>query len=171
MICSRNYKFNNMKKILFFSLITVASFTSCEKEEMKFDIKNDARLAEELRLNPDTIKIDSIDLTLSTSLYRDFMPISEENGRKMACINNLTVSKNASILNQITLKRQYLINGNEIWTASYNKVEKTNNSITGTVINGPKWGPNINVDVVSEFEMNGNIYKILAKSQLITRTD
>ncbi|MGB0998843.1 MAG: hypothetical protein ACPGVE_00735, partial [Flavobacteriales bacterium] len=85
--------------------------------------------------------------------------------------NKLTEVSGIAISNSIQLKKQYVIKGNEIWTADYSKI-KTNLEfiIEGFVEDGPKWGPDIEVDVVCEFETNGITYRIMAKSQNIDKT-
>lgn len=151
--------------------MSAVGLSSCGKEKIEGKIRNDAKFAAELRLSPENIAIGNNNLILATYLYRDFMPIAEENGSKMICINKLTEVDSIPILGTIILKKQYLIRDNEIWTADYIEIRKNTVFITeGVVRDGPKWGPNIEVDVVCEFENSGTIYRILAKSQLIKKT-
>lgn len=162
-----------MKNLIVIILSLFVGLTSCEKVvTIDSKIKNDPKLAEELRATPTNITIGNNSLILTTYLWRDFMPIAEENGSKMICVNKLTEINNSPILNTITFKRQYVINGNEIWIEDYSEIRKdVDHILEGIVRNGPKWGPNIKVDVVCEFENLGKIYRIIAKSQLINRTD
>lgn len=160
-----------MKNILL-TLIAFIGLSSCKKDTIENNIKNDPKFATELQLSPESVKLDDHNLVLTPYLWRDFMPISEEDGNKMVCSNKLTESNGMTIPNTIVLKKQYLIKDNDIWTANYNEVRRTTAFIVeGIVRNGPKWGPNIRVDVVCEFEVNGKTYRILAESQLINRTD
>lgn len=100
------------------------------------------------------------------------MPIAEENGSEMICVNKLTEVDGIPILNTITLKKQYVIKGNEIWTADYSEINNNIDFILeGVVRDGPKWGPDIEVDVVCEFENSGMTHRIMAKSQLINKTE
>jgi hypothetical protein len=152
-----------MKNTLLFLLIL--GLISCDKSKLNKD------LAQELRESPETIALGNNRLVLTTYLWRDFMPIAEENGSPLACVNNLTDVDSNAISSAIHLKKQYVIHGNEIWEADYmNSTNETEFILQGFVNGGPKWGPDIQVDVVCEFEYLGNIYRILAKSQHIEAT-
>lgn len=132
----------------------------------------DAALAADLRSASEELTIGDHKLTLSTFLWRDFMPISEENGKPLICVSKITDAHAISLSDSISLIKQYTINGSEIWIANY--IEKKNPTpfiSEGVVRNGPKWGPHIRVDIVTEFEYKGKLYRLLAKSQLIGRTD
>jgi hypothetical protein len=160
-----------MKTNILITLTVLVGICSCKKEKIEGKIKNDSKLAAELRLSPENITIGNNNLVLTTYLWRDFMPIAEENGSKMICVNKLSELDSIPILNTITLKKQYVIKDNEIWTANYSEIQKNIDFILeGVVRDGPKWGPNIEVDVVCEFENSGTEYRILAKSQLINKT-
>lgn len=160
-----------MKNIILFILTLFIGLSSCQKEKIEGKIKNDPKFAEELRSSPENTTIGDNKLRLTAYLWRDFMPIAEENGSKMNCVNKLTEVDSIPILNTITLKKQYVIKGNEIWTADYGEVRNNLDFILeGVVRDGPKWGPNIEVDVVCEFENSGTRHRVLAKSQLIDKT-
>lgn len=161
-----------MKKIWFIALVAIFSFGSCKKEKFKNNIQTNAKLAKELRSSATDVNIENRTLLLTTNLWRDFMPSTNEtNGGGLLCVNNLTTIDNMPIQNTVKLKRQYIVNGDKIWTADYNEVRtKADSKLEGVVRNGPKWGPNITVDVICEFEHAGNTYRILAKSQQIGST-
>ena len=161
-----------MKHLLFLILTLLISLTSCKKESINYKIKTDPTLAEDLRSSPEILSIGNNNFILTTYLQRDFFPPTEENGRKMNCINKLTEMDGKNIPNTLKLKKQYVINGSQIWIAKYNEIRENVNFIKeGLVRNGPKWGPHIEVDVVCEFENLGITYRIIAKSQIIGRTD
>ncbi len=160
-----------MKNILFISLAIVVGLCSCKKEVVDGNIKTNSKLASELKSSPEAIMIGNNNLILETYLWRDFMPVAEVGGSKLLCVNKLTDIDSLAILNTISLKKQYVINGDEIWMADYTAV--TNNPphiLQGSTQNGPKWGPDIYVDVVCEFEHAGTTYRIIAKSQMIYKT-
>lgn len=161
-----------MKKIALIILAIVFGLSSCEKDKIEGKLKNDPEFAQELRESPEIISIGNNRLVLKTYLWRDFMPMAEENGSKMMCVNKLTEVDSIPILSTIELKKQYVINGNEIWTAEYSEIRNNIDFILeGVVRDGPKWGPNVEVDIVCEFENSGTTHRILAKSQLINRTE
>jgi len=161
-----------MSNPILITLTLLLGLSVCQEEKVEDRIKNDPKFAEELRQSPDSITIANNKLVLSTYLWRDLMPISEENGSKMICINKVTEVDKIPILPNIILKKQYVILGNEIWTADYLEIRKISDFIIeGIVRDGPKWGPSIEVDVVCEFDYDGTTYRILSKSQLIGRTE
>ena len=160
-----------MKNITIVSLIIFIGLLSCKKEKIDGKIKTNAEFASDLKSSPENIVIGNNTFVLTTYLWRDFMPIAEENGSPMICINSLTEKDSLTITDSIELKKQYVVNGDEIWTADYSEIKKPSDFIIeGVVREGPKWGPNINVDVVCEFEISGTTYRILAKSQKINKT-
>ncbi len=146
-------------------------FFSCKKNTIEGDIINNSALAESLRESPESISVGENNLTLSTYLWRDFMPVAEENGSKMMCVNTLVDGDSVAIPSSITLKKQYVIRNSGIWTADYSETKKKSDyELEGSLRNGPKWGPDIEVDVVCEFEQSGITYRVLARSQVIHKT-
>ncbi len=161
-----------MKNLLLITLTLIVALSSCKKDEAEETIKPDPKLAQELRSSPETVMIGSNYLMLTTYLWRDFMPIAEEGGSKLFCNSMLTDVDNVGISNSITLSRLYVIKGDEIWKTSFSKTIKNIAYILeGKATGGPKWGPDIEVDVVCEFQNAGTTYRILAKSQWITKTE
>lgn len=158
-----------MKK-WFVLLMVVIALYSCQKDKVKGGVYN-PDFATELKSSPEQVNINENHLVLSTELWRDFMPIAEEEGSKMMCLNWLEDSNNLPLVSSLTLKKQYVINGDEVWGASYEDIHYKNDfTLEGRVGDGPKWGPDIAVDVVCEFENNGTTYRIIAKSQMIGAT-
>ena len=143
---------------------------SCKKNKVEGKIINDPEFAEELRQSNDTLTIGDNTLVLKTDLWRDFFPPAEENGSPMVTINKITDIDSVTLQSTINLKKQYVLKEDEIWTADYSEVKENDFILEGIVRDGPKWGPNIEVDVVCEFENSGIIYRIISKSQLINAT-
>lgn len=163
-----------MKNVILVLLGIVACFFSCEKANLETEenIKVDSELVSELKSAPESLTIENNTLVLNTYLWRDFMPIAEENGSKLYAVHKLTEINEQPILSAIILKKQYVIKNDEIWTAEYSQTKTTHpHLLEGYVNNGPKWGPHSEVDVVCEFEHLGVTYRLLAKSQQIHRTD
>jgi len=161
-----------MKNLKIVSLIILLGIISCKKEKIDGKIKTDSEFASELKSSPENITIGNNTFFLTTYLWRDFMPVAEENGSPLTCVNSLTEKDSLSIASTIELKKQYVIKENEIWTANYSEISNPKDFvIEGVVREGPKWGPNITVDVVCEFESDGATYRILAKSQEINKTE
>lgn len=161
-----------MKSYLVFLALMVTCLYSCEKEETKgTKVKNDPALAAQLKASPETISIGDNSLLLETYLWRDFMPDGNTEGSSLLCVNKLTGDAGTAIPDAISLKKQYVIKGNEIWISEYSEVRNSPaNVLEGVVRDGPEWGPDINVDVVCEFERAGQTFRILAKSQKVHAT-
>lgn len=123
-----------------------------------------AQLAEELRLSPDTVVIENNQFILKVGLWRDLS--QRIGGSQTNCYSELK-EINHLLPNEIVLKKQYVVNGNEIWIGDYEQTKKVKTVIEARVRNGPKWPVNSNVDVICEFEYSGKTYRVIAKSQLI----
>ena len=124
----------------------------------------------------DTLVIGSNSFVLDAFLWRDFQPISPINGKPMISINWLISTDSVDIPNNISMVKQYVFYGDSIWVANYEnetpspmpkyKMERVSR-------NGPKWGPKIYVDVISQIydsQTNKNYY-IERKGVYVVRTD
>jgi hypothetical protein len=117
--------------------------------------------ANELRTNPTTLNINGSVLTLDAYVWRDFQPPTDSNGDPMRSTVTLNLISGPEILNSIHLVRQYVIQENDVWAADLYDLSINSSSYSGTSSNGPKWGPDILVDIVLEFTYDGKTYKIL----------
>ena len=162
-----------MKHLLLITLTVVVGLSSCKKvDKDEATVRTDSKFANELRSRPESIIMGSNYLILTTYMWRDFMPVAEENGSNLLCTIKLKDVDNVAISKSIKLNKLYVIKGDEIWTTNFSKIKNDIAYILeGIANNGPKWGPDIDVDVVCEFENSGTVYRILAKSQSINRTE
>ena len=125
----------------------------------------------------DTLMIGSNSFVLDAYLWRDFMPISPENGQPMISINWLVSTDLAKIPDNISMVKQYVFFEDKIWIAEYEN-EAPAPSLPAYKLerisrNGPKWGPKIYVDVISNIydsKTNKNYY-IERKGVYVERTD
>lgn len=127
--------------------------------------------ADDLKSSPTTLNIGGSYFTLDAVLWRDFMPPTEPNGKPMSSKVQLNLISGPDILSNITFVRQYVIYGTEIWAADIYFIGVNSNFIEGTSSGGPKWGPDVNVDVVLEFKYDNTTYKILCPNQPIERVE
>lgn len=127
--------------------------------------------ADELRTSPTAVTINGSMLTLDAYVWRDFMPPTDSNGDPMRSTVTLNLISGPEILNDIHLVRQYVINGDEVWAADLYDLSINSSSYSGTSSNGPKWGPDIEVDVVLEFTHESKTYKVLAEDIIIDKTE
>jgi hypothetical protein len=160
-----------MKNPILLILLFIAGLGACKKDNTEESIINDLEQANQLRQNSDTLSIDNKTIFLTTYVSRDFMPVAEENGSPLAGTNSITELDSIALTNAFVLKKQYIIYGDEIWTKEYSDIQnEPKHILTGTTFGGPKWGPNVLVDIVCEFEYNGERLQIIAKSQKIKAT-
>jgi hypothetical protein len=102
---------------------------------------------EKLIAAPEAVSIGSEECVLRTSMWRDFMPITEPDGRPLIAVVEVFNSSNVNISDKLNIDKLWIINGQEIWESelAYKSVGSRKQRVAR---NGPKWGPNIKVDVV-----------------------
>lgn len=128
---------------------------------------------EVLKNSPEAVMVGNNTLTIDASLWRDFMPGngSSENGSPLYCVVELKNSQDLDLHDNITLKHVYVINGNELWKNALTEQDHgLAHIVAGYANGGPIWGPDIQVDVVCEFEYNGIMRRIISKSENIEMT-
>ena len=77
--------------------------------------------------------------------------MSPQNGKPLISINRLVGVDSLDIPDNIDLKKQYVIRNNLIWIAEYTDEEHytPSNMLKRVSRNGPKWGPDEFVDIVT----------------------
>lgn len=151
-----------------FILVSLLIF-GCKEDNDGFD---NPLLASQLKLSKDTLLIGENTLALTTYVYRDFMPVAEEDGSAMLSACKIADVDSIPFSSPLSLKKQYVINGDLVWVTEIGEISTPSSfEQEGVSRGGPKWGPEINVDVVCEFSNQGTIYRIIARDQEIHRTD
>ena len=165
-----------MKKLIYVFLFI--GLLSCDRIEVNNNnsVRLDKELINELfSKSVDTLAIESMKLVLDAYLWRDFMPVSPPNGKSLLAVNWLISVDSTDILGRIDLIEQYVIYGDSIWISEYE------NEIHGTPAykiekisrNGPKWGPNLYVDIISKIHDSNSNKDFFLKLEdvYISRTD
>lgn len=155
-----------MRTFLLAIAIIFTGLSSCKKDVEKS--KSGFEFIHVLESSPQTVVVENNSLVLETNLSRDFQPICEEDGGPLYCCLELKNDQNLNLHEKIQLKKIYVIHGGKVWSKDiqdYNSGPE--NSVKGIAFNGPKWGPDITVDVVCEFKYNGIFRRILSKNQNI----
>ena len=112
-------------------------------------------------------------LTLTTSLWRDFMPISPPDGKPLIAVMQIRTDDGSPVPAGIAADPSWGIYGDEVWSSF---VEPRPRSETGPIYevvarNGPKWGPGVSVDVVVRLrDAEGRVVLLRAEKQPITAT-
>jgi len=177
-------------RIFIIGLISICCtvFLSCSDEnENDFETEqsqiadNDIRLDEELILQlktkaVDNLIIESNSFVLDAYLWRDFQRVSPPNGKPMISINWLIDINSVRVPDNINLVKQYVIYQDSIWISDYENEMAPNQleyKIEKISRNGPKWGPKIYVDVISQiYDSNTDkTHYIALKNVFIERTD
>ncbi|MFT5820540.1 MAG: hypothetical protein ACI8ZM_001783 [Crocinitomix sp.] len=161
-----------MKKSGLFTLVLLLFIFSCKKEAiMNGEVTNNPTFAAELSASPDTIAVGPYHLFLKAIVGRDFMPGGGENSSAMVSLNWLTDIDSTAISNTVVLNRQYIVMGDKIWSTNYTEIDRSKaHIIQGIARKGPLWETGIYVDVICEFETNGEIFRVISKSQRIEAT-
>jgi len=164
-------------KILRFKILVLALLLTigCSDDELSSWRVDQKRINELLNLSSEQATIDGKTLELHANLWRDFMPISPPNGRNLISINWLVDIDSIAIPNYIMLLEQNVIYGDSLWTASYIKEERETQPyiIERVSIEGPKWGPNVEVIVIAKVvdSNTSSEYFLIRENQTIGRTD
>lgn len=131
-------------------------------------------LLNQLLAFPETTIVSGRTLYLTTSMYRDFMPISPPDGKPLGGGVYITATDTSALNNVISSDAIWIVFGQEIWKSWLKDSPGGNrkNQLVKYFRDGLKWGPHVFVDVVVRLKDNqGNIYFLRASKQWIGRTD
>lgn len=126
---------------------------------------------EKLSSAPESVTIAGEECVLKTSMWRDFMPPHEPDGRPLIAIVEVLNKNNVNINEKLNIDKVWIIKGQVTWESAL--ADEEYGTIKRKVVrNGPKWGPNIKVDVVIRvIDENKNEYFLKASNQDIYRTE
>ncbi len=159
-----------MKKMAIRSLILLLFLSLACSKPKDGNIPNSPTISELLN-SPSSIVLGNNVLNLEGYFYRDFMPPTQPNGSPLIAICRVIDSSGAALNDSIELTKFYMIYQNQLWKSDYTDLRWIEpNGIEGVARNGPKWGPDVFVDVVCEFRSKGTLYRLLAKEQEIEAT-
>lgn len=95
------------------------------------------------------VNVGGITYSLQTYMYRDFMPISPPDGRPLIVIIRVHALGVDDFPLSTIIERLWLIDGsNIISTLPTEEYSVDGNTLEMAFLNGPKWGPDIFVDVI-----------------------
>ena len=167
-----------MKKIILqlLSILLLLGNVVCDLPP-EDDLKN---CVDEYNLNdlleaPEELTIGKNQFFLDTYMWRDFMPISPPNGQPLIAVVWLFEKDSLIISETLELNHMWVINNNDIWEGDLKdegNSEQQRYRIVRVARDGPKWEPNIYVDVVVLVKSDGNKCALIkANNQIIHRTD
>jgi hypothetical protein len=126
---------------------------------------------------PEQIEIDGREYILETYLWRDFMPISPPDGKPLIALIWVTATDSLAFPSSIDANRLWVINDELVWETEFSdenlpKDPNRKHQLEKIARDGPKWGPNIQVEVVVQVvDGENNTYLLRASDQWIYRTD
>jgi hypothetical protein len=155
-----------MTKFFLITTLIFVGLSSCKKDETNSN--SGSEFITTLKNCPEAVDLGNNIITLEANLSRDFMPICEEDGNPLVCTVGLNNSQYLDLQEKIELKKIYVIYGDKLWSKALSKLYfGPGDLVRGWANNGPKWGPNVTVDVVCEFEYKGVLRRISLKNQNI----
>jgi hypothetical protein len=145
----------------------------------------------DLRKAPTEVVLEGRSLSLSTYLWRDFMPgiAPMIDGKPMIAVLKVATSDKKSFPSGVRIDRAWVLFGEQMWETSEFREQSedpTNNKDSNeswvncpdspvceaVARGGPKWGPGIFVDVVVQLtDREGRHYLLQARKQYVNRTD
>jgi hypothetical protein len=119
---------------------------------------------------PTHVVADGKGLTLAAFLWRDFMPISPPDGKALVAVLSIRTDDGSPVPAAITVDTSWTILNMEVWSAAVEQRPRAETAPIYQVIarNGPKWGPNVAVDVVVRLaDSRGRAFLLRAPGQTI----
>jgi hypothetical protein len=128
---------------------------------------------EELLGAPDTLAVDSLHFVLLAQLARDFMPFGPPDGRPLGGLLTLSELDQRRIPPAIHVPTAWVIHGTELWRVDPTPLDSELwYQLLGSVGEGPKWGPEIYVDVTVRItDGKGGVFLLRAPHQWIERVE
>ena len=117
---------------------------------------------------PETVTIDGRTFRLQAELWRDFQPVAPPDGQPMMAIARVAADDNMPLPDDIAIDRLWVLNGRKQWSAA---TAEQPERLTAYASGGPKWGPGINVDVVTRLARGSDTWLVRAAGVRIKRTD
>jgi len=149
-----------------------------EEFEMSGNLKPTVPV-EKLLAAPEEISVEGRKMILKTTLWRDFMPISPPDGKPLVASVSIETIDLKELPSSLTADRLWVIQDRkEAWESEPSdepgppKGLNEKHLLQKIARNGPKWGPQTEVDVVVRIrDAKNNAYYLKASHQPIQRTD
>lgn len=159
-----------LKKLITFTALIYLLLIGCNLFESTGSSTQDLLEA------PKQIEIDGREYILETYLWRDFMPICPPDGQPLIALIRVTAIDSLPFPSSINADRLWIVNDELVWETEFSDEELLQNpnrehQLEKIARDGPKWGPNIQVEVIVRviYEEN-NTYLLRASDQWIGAT-
>jgi len=164
-----------MSKYIFVTFTVV--FLSCADSGVSVPPVPPDIPVDELLAAQDTITVEGRTLILSTYIWRDFMPISPPDGKPLIALAYVDGIDTTRLPSSIKADAIWIVYVGQVWKSYFTDETRPPNPLKPNRLeriarNGPKWGPDVYVDVVvSILDGRGNTHLLRAAHQWIGRTD
>jgi hypothetical protein len=149
-----------------FSILMVALLAGCA------DDVTAPPSVDEIENAPVQIVVEGVSLTLETFLYRDFQPVSEPNGRPLLASVRVKAANGQALPRDLRAEAMHVVFGKEVWTPTLVQESPSDkpSELEFVARNGPKWGPDVTVDVMLRLRHGDTELLLKAENQPIHRT-
>jgi hypothetical protein len=156
---------NRLQRIL--TATVIASQMACDSEQVV------GPSADELIDTPLSAVVDGKDMVLSSTIFRSFAPGTPANGGPLTATLVVSFTDGSFVPTTLVLDSVWVVSGNHVWTTTTNAVfmeNPPNTELKALVLDGPKWGPDIFVDVILRIvDTGGTPHRVRAANQVISR--
>ena len=125
------------------------------------DNSRDDLLIADLLAAPTSVAVGSTTYTLSTALWRDFMPISPPGGKPMNAVFRVHSSDSSAV--PLTVEAAWLVNDDKLWAIS--TLRESESAPAGVLevsaTGGPKWGIDKRVEAIVRLRDPGGDTRLL----------
>ncbi len=160
-----------LKKLITFAVVICILIPGCKLFE------SSGSSIQDLLAAPEQIEIDGREYTIETYLWRDFMLISPPDGQPLIALIWVTAIDSLTFPSSIDADRLWVINDELLWETEFSGEDRPKNpnrehQLEKVAREGPKWGPQIQVEVIVRVvDEKNNTYLLRAADQWIYRTD
>lgn len=123
---------------------------------------------------PVTLTAGTVTLRLEASAWRDFMPVSPSGGSMLNLVVRLRTTSGAPLPDGIGVSTAWVVNGSVAWVTGPAPTGAPWGSdvIELKATGGPRWGPDVPVDVVVKVTgLDGGVKLIAVRQVMVERTD
>ncbi len=160
-----------MKMLTLF--IVVLFFAACDLVQ---PVERRLKDIDELLAAPVRITIDDREYYLDTFLWRDFQPVAPPDGRPLIALIWVIAADSLAMPPDIDATRIWVIHKNEVWESRFSDESRPDSvpeyQLEKIARNGPKWGPDVFVEVVVRVidTKSGDVFLLRASEQYIGMT-
>ena len=132
----------------------------CSEKDSTLPVENVP--VDDLKNAPEQVVIDGTEITISSFLWRDFMPPTPEDGRELAAVVDFETIDQSNFPNNLIIDKLWVINKDEIWETTFSEsgeIIKTYR-IRKSAHGGPKWEIGAEVIVVVQIRDENQQYYI-----------